>query len=196
MSLSIRLTLDKGSMTAVVLDPCVPSSNRAVPQVIPQGEVKSQQPHEAEGLGPAHECGSGGGGAGGVLTRGMTDDGNCHGGRTTLTASLGNKPEMIWEEDCHSYPSRTSSTSGYRENCSLLMMPMGSSDENSSSPVHRLLTNSSSTIVPIDSPESLLYAAVSCSGDSSSGGGGDGTRDDFAGSQRTIVTYEHEDTLL
>ncbi|XP_050528266.1 protein unc-80 homolog isoform X3 [Daktulosphaira vitifoliae] len=62
------------------------------------------------------------------------------------------KPEMIWEEDNHSAPSRTSSTSGYRENCSLLMMPMGSSDENSSSPIHHCLTNSSSTIIPIESP--------------------------------------------
>lgn len=92
------------------------------------------------------------------------------------------KPEMIWEEDSHSAPSRTSSTSGYRENCSLLMMPMGSSDENSS-PVHHCLTNSSSTIIPIESPESL----VGCGSDK-------GNAD--IGSQQTIVTYEHEDTLL
>lgn len=112
-------------------------------------------------------------------TMGMQDDG---GGKTL------NKPEMIWEEDSHSGPSRTSSTSGYRENCSLLMMPMGSSDENSSSPVHHCLTNSSSTIIPIESPESSQSKAE-C--------GDRETRDDIAGSQQTIVTaYEHEDTLL
>lgn len=103
------------------------------------------------------------------------------------------KPEMIWEEDSHSAPSRTSSTSGYRENCSLLMMPMGSSDERSSSPVHlhhhhNCLTASCSTIMPADSPCSVATAT----------GGSDremsGNED--VGSQQTIVTYEQEDTLL
>ncbi|XP_025208646.1 protein unc-80 homolog isoform X2 [Melanaphis sacchari] len=103
------------------------------------------------------------------------------------------KPEMIWEEDSHSAPSRTSSTSGYRENCSLLMMPMGSSDERSSSPVHlnhhhNCLTASCSTIMPADSPGSVATAA-GCSDREMSG-------NDDVGSQQTIVTYEHEDTLL
>lgn len=92
------------------------------------------------------------------------------------------KPEMIWEEDSHSGPSRTSSTSGYRENCSLLMMPMGSSDENSS-PIHHCLTNSSSTIMPIESPESLACRTTE-------------RENTDVGSQQTIATYEHEDTLL
>lgn len=91
------------------------------------------------------------------------------------------KPEIICEEDSHSAPSRTSSTSGYRENCSLLMMPMGSSDENSS-PVHLCLTNSSSTIIPIECHETLLTTIHK------------GNKD--IGSQQTIVTYEQEDTLL
>lgn len=104
-------------------------------------------------------------------------------GRAAMTLS---KPEMIWEEDSHSAPSRTSSTSGYRENCSLLMMPMGSSDEHLS-PVHRgCLTGSSSTIMmPVESPESPLQVTVT-----------DRDGSDVRGSQQTIVTYEHEDTLL
>lgn len=110
-------------------------------------------------------------------TRGPASDDGC--GRLS-------KPEMIWEEDSHSAPSRTSSTSGYRENCSLLMMPMGSSDENSS-PAHQCLTNSSSTIMPIENSGSPLITASS-----------DRDMDDDVGSQQTIVTYEHEheDTLL
>jgi len=109
-------------------------------------------------------------------------------GRTSIP-----KPDMIWEEDSHSAPSRTSSTSGYRENCSLLMMPMGSSDERSSSPVHlhhhhNCLTASCSTIMPADSPGSVATAA-GCSDREMSG-------NDDVGSQQTIVTYEHEDTLL
>lgn len=110
---------------------------------------------------------------------------DCTSTRTLFDNNIGamlSKPEMIWEEDSHSAPSRTSSTSGYRENCSLLMMPMGSSDENSS-PAHRCLTNSSSTIIPTESPGSLLMTTS-------------GRENNDIGSQQTIVPYEHEDTLL
>uniref|UniRef100_A0A2S2Q2N9 Protein unc-80 n=1 Tax=Sipha flava TaxID=143950 RepID=A0A2S2Q2N9_9HEMI len=136
-------------------------------EVIPQGGKLQQHQQDDEA---AYDCSS----------ARPQDDGR------TVTVMLP-KPEMIWEEDSHSAPSRTSSTSGYRENCSLLMMPMGSSDENSSSsPVHRCLTNSSSTIMPIESPESLAMA-----GDDMMGYNGYDI-----GSQQTIVTFEQEDTLL
>lgn len=151
-------------------------------QVIPQG-VKSQQQQTYDDMDKVQmmpsnctcEC---------LNTRTMPLDE----GRTTMS-----KPEMIWEEDSHSAPSRTSSTSGYRENCSLLMMPMGSSDERSSSPVHlhhhhNCLTASCSTIMPADSPGSVATAA-GCSDREMSG-------NDDVGSQQTIVTYEQEDTLL